>query len=488
MAGTVITNKGLALMAKLLALEGELKFTRAAVGDGEVPSGIAPAVLTGLMHEVHEADIASCVYQGGDQSTITLQVSSVGLQQGFLVTEVGLFAQDPNEGEILYAYLSLQSDPQYIYATNSNLLKYAEFELNVVVGAMTSVTAVINPKSLINYDRIVHQVEGANSDQIPGMDLIQEIVDQILKNRTLLEAAGIGMDSIVELQADSSIKEIRKDGNYFIYSTTDLVTVKIEEFKESGELVEEKNVIGSTGLIPLFSLISQLNKKKEELEYVLQSNYYTKKEIDGSLNGKSNTGHLHDERYYTEGEVNNLLSGKAGTAVATQTTNGLESAADKKKLDGIKSGAEVNQNAFSKITSGNVTIAANAKEATLLLQAGSNVTITADNATKKVTIAATKDGGNAATLGGHAATYFAQANHNHDSRYYTETEVNNLLSGKAAATHTHSYLSLSGGTLTGNLKVNTTLNAVNFQENGVAGHLVYIGSTAPSNTNMVWID
>lgn len=198
--------------------------------------------------------------------------------------------------------------------------------------------------------------------------------------------------------------------------------------------------------------------------------------------------HMENDAIHVTNQDKQTWSSKAGTAVATQTTNGLESAADKKKLDGIKSGAEVNQNAFSKITSGNVTIAANAKEATLLLQAGSNVTITADNATKKVTIAATKDGGNAATLGGHAATYFAQSNHNHDSRYYTETEVNNLLSGKAAATHTHSYLSLSGGTLTGNLKVNTTLNAVNFQENGVAGHLVYIGSTAPSNTNMVWVD
>ncbi len=226
---------------------------------------------------------------------------------------------------------------------------------------------------------------------------------------------------------------------------------------------------------------------ENEIKGKLLNNEIYVKKLAEEIQKKSDA-HIGNNVLHVTAEEKQNWSSKAGTAVATQTTNGLESAADKKKLDGIKSGAEVNQNAFSKITSGNVTIAANAKEATLLLQAGSNVTITADNATKKVTIAATKDGGNAATLGGHAATYFAQASHNHDGRYYTETEVNNLLNGKAAATHTHSYLSLSGGTLTGNLKVNTTLNAVNFQENGVAGHLVYIGSTAPSNTNMVWID
>jgi hypothetical protein len=47
----------------------------------------------------------------------------------------------------------------------------------------------------------------------------------------------------------------------------------------------------------------------------------------------------------------------------------------------------------------------------------------------------------------------ADANHNHDGRYYTESEVDTLLAGKANSSHTHSYLPLSGGTLTGDLTV-----------------------------------
>jgi hypothetical protein len=42
-------------------------------------------------------------------------------------------------------------------------------------------------------------------------------------------------------------------------------------------------------------------------------------------------------------------------------------------------------------------------------------------------------------------------NHNHDSSYYTESEVNSLLGGKADSSHSHSYLPTSGGTLSGNL-------------------------------------
>lgn len=37
--------------------------------------------------------------------------------------------------------------------------------------------------------------------------------------------------------------------------------------------------------------------------------------------------------------------------------------------------------------------------------------------------------------------------HTHDDRYYTESEVNNLLSGKAASSHNHSASQITSGTL-----------------------------------------
>lgn len=61
----------------------------------------------------------------------------------------------------------------------------------------------------------------------------------------------------------------------------------------------------------------------------------------------------------------------------------------KNKLDGIASGAEVNQNAFSNVKVGSTTVAADAKTDTLELVAGSNITLTPDATNDKVTIAAT---------------------------------------------------------------------------------------------------
>lgn len=63
--------------------------------------------------------------------------------------------------------------------------------------------------------------------------------------------------------------------------------------------------------------------------------------------------------------------------------------AEKNKLSGIATGAEVNQNAFSNITIGSTTIAADTKTDTLTLVAGTNVTLTPDATNDKITIAAT---------------------------------------------------------------------------------------------------
>lgn len=70
--------------------------------------------------------------------------------------------------------------------------------------------------------------------------------------------------------------------------------------------------------------------------------------------------------------------------IADGTTKVVMTAAERTKLTGIKTMAEVNQNAFAKVTVGTTTITAAAKQDTLEIKAGEGVTITASG--KKVTI------------------------------------------------------------------------------------------------------
>lgn len=82
-----------------------------------------------------------------------------------------------------------------------------------------------------------------------------------------------------------------------------------------------------------------------------------------------------------------------GKFVAKETGKGLSTndftTALKNKLDGIATGAEVNQNAFSKVVGGNTTVEADTKTDTLTLTAGSNVQISGNASTDTITISAT---------------------------------------------------------------------------------------------------
>lgn len=74
---------------------------------------------------------------------------------------------------------------------------------------------------------------------------------------------------------------------------------------------------------------------------------------------------------------------------ASSSQKGLMSSSDFSKLSGIENGAQVNQNAFSKVKVSDTSIESDSTTDTLELVAGSNITLTPDAINDKVTIAAT---------------------------------------------------------------------------------------------------
>lgn len=92
---------------------------------------------------------------------------------------------------------------------------------------------------------------------------------------------------------------------------------------------------------------------------------------------------------------------------ATTSASGFMSPASLTKLNGIASGAEVNQNAFSNILIGTTTIVADSETDTLTLTAGTNIALTPDATNDKVTIGVTGTvaaATTAATCTGNSAT------------------------------------------------------------------------------------
>lgn len=74
-------------------------------------------------------------------------------------------------------------------------------------------------------------------------------------------------------------------------------------------------------------------------------------------------------------------------SIVDGTTKKLMTADERTKLEGIASGAEVNQNAVAKVKVGTVTISASAKQDTVNIVAGEGIDLTGDATKKSVTIA-----------------------------------------------------------------------------------------------------
>ena len=84
-----------------------------------------------------------------------------------------------------------------------------------------------------------------------------------------------------------------------------------------------------------------------------------------------------------------VMKTETSDVITQGTTNLFMTAAERTKLGKLVEGGEANQNAFSTVKVGSVTIAADTTTDTLELAAGSGITLTADAAGDKVTVAET---------------------------------------------------------------------------------------------------
>ena len=97
----VITKKGQELLAKVVAGTTKLEFTKIKVSDAKLSGDLAS--MTGIGTIKQEEKVASVVRKNGSNVTVSASFSNQTLGQGYYVRNLGLYANDPQAGEILYS-------------------------------------------------------------------------------------------------------------------------------------------------------------------------------------------------------------------------------------------------------------------------------------------------------------------------------------------------------------------------------------------------
>lgn len=107
-----LTNVGQALQTKVLA-GAELTFTRIALGDGKL-NGQPISPLTALIHQTASVSVDTVVVINDDTCQASGFFTNKDISTGFWWREFGIFAQDPDVGEILYGYTNAGDAGDYI--------------------------------------------------------------------------------------------------------------------------------------------------------------------------------------------------------------------------------------------------------------------------------------------------------------------------------------------------------------------------------------
>ena len=134
------TNKGLALTAKTAA-GACLRVTRVVGGSGHTQD-IPNAVQMSEIRQTLAVGEARCA---GSTAVLPVTLAAVGLESSYTLTEFGIYAEDPDEGEILYCVYRLD-EPTTIQAGSDTVLR---FYLRQTVSKDGGAAVLCSPAGLI---------------------------------------------------------------------------------------------------------------------------------------------------------------------------------------------------------------------------------------------------------------------------------------------------------------------------------------------------
>lgn len=207
--GGQMTAAGRELQALVEAGETPLIITKMKLGGGSGTDELYDAAID-LMDPQLEVGIASRTAEGGI-CKISSVVSSVNVERGFYVKELGLYAEHPYKGEILYMYTT-DPRPDFLPAHTTTLTVSVDYLLGVVIGNSPNIKIEIDPNSLVTMEmlnNITHTL-ARNAEYVAG----DMVADSQLRPGQYLKCITGGITSPMELIIENPyMNSIYHDGD-----------------------------------------------------------------------------------------------------------------------------------------------------------------------------------------------------------------------------------------------------------------------------------
>lgn len=162
-SNTQLTDKGRALDAKVTAGLATLTFTKMKLGSGTESSAAIPT-MTDLTVPELVLGISSCAVSQSDSTIceVIAIASSDNVSTSFVIRELGIFATDPDDGEILYAVM-LDRNPDTMPNHNVASPVTVTYQVNIMSANAASISAVIDPAGLVSVSALTAAINTHDS-------------------------------------------------------------------------------------------------------------------------------------------------------------------------------------------------------------------------------------------------------------------------------------------------------------------------------------
>ena len=192
--GAILTNKGRSLQAKVEGGLCQLALTKLKTGDGTLAPGQTLEALTDLVSPKQNIGISAIVVDEDQPGVVYVKgiLSNAELTTGYLVKELGLFATDPDDGEILYA-VTVDSNPDYLQDNTSATVITEALKLAIAVSNTSDVVATLDPEGLLTVEDM--DLHNADEDAHDGiLEKVSELLGDIVTH--LASSAAISISSL----------------------------------------------------------------------------------------------------------------------------------------------------------------------------------------------------------------------------------------------------------------------------------------------------
>lgn len=170
-SNAIMTDVGNALQAKVNAGQTKLTFTKIKVGSGV--NAANPLALTDVISSKWETTNIIVKREGKIVSVDTF-ITNSGITEAFRMSEIGLFANDPDKGEILYAYLT-DPEPDRMPAGGGAVVVSQELTIGMMFSNTGNVSLTVNMGALVNQEQLKEH-NSSTSSHSPITDQIKAIL------------------------------------------------------------------------------------------------------------------------------------------------------------------------------------------------------------------------------------------------------------------------------------------------------------------------